>query len=689
MSDIAAGALPVSTGPETTDYLVGEFSGATGRAEISAILALGGGSSGGGGSSTLGGDTDVDFTNATAGAVLGVNPISFGQRQRVSGTISGGGTLTVALTEAALQNSLLVAYVATEGGAPGGGSITAPPTGFSLVIDQAAQDGGGIASYVFQKRASGGETSVAISVGTNYSGGAVLVVEEWAGAQSIGSTSGVNYATGVDGGTVTITNVPAGAVVVALQETYGQPDQGPVSGYSDFYLKSAGNAGMNLYEQTVETEGSVSFTFTQSGNGPAESHILLAIPSAGNKPYAFVPQSSGGGGSSYPGVSLVNDFNNSSTPSFTPTIGQKYTFVCEYTLTTASQNMRAQLETPSTQSFEVAIINNSLAAANYTGSSTYETTYNVGGSAGLGKRTITMEFCVYAGNLIDFRGFCDGFYAGGFYQVALTELSGQPLTPYYYTDSPTPTSAKLYEGWLVTEIADALTSVSSSGGSSSGSTTPYDSVVLSQSPAHYWPLNDAAGATSAADMGIGTAAPLTQQGTVTFGAPGLALDGETSVLFPGVPGSYLQMPAEAQPAGNFTLSLILLPANTLNGTDQQFAGFDIVATDGVFLAKIHQNAYSYSQDQILNITGVAAAGSYRTHVAYAYNSSSTLMTIYVNGIPSFTNTATLTASTTAGSFGSSPPSGTNSFFGRMAKIGLWNSLLTQAQIFAQVKAAGL
>jgi len=186
---------------------------------------------------------------------------------------------------------------------------------------------------------------------------------------------------------------------------------------------------------------------------------------------ASAPASGGSGGSgSSTGVLLVNDFNNSATPSFTPTIGQKYTFVCEYTLTTASQTMRAQLQTPSNQSFEVAILNNALAAANYTGSSVDETTYNVGGSAGLGKRTITVEFCVYAGNVIDFRGFCDGFYAGGFYQVPLTDLSGEPLTPYYYTDSPTPTSAKLYQGWLVTEIADAITTVGGSSGGGSSST---------------------------------------------------------------------------------------------------------------------------------------------------------------------------------------------------------------------------
>jgi hypothetical protein len=261
----------------------------------------------GGGSSTLGGDTDVDFTNATAGAVLGVNPISFGRRQRVVGSVNAGGTVTATLAEPASVNSLLVAYLATNCDA------VSTPTGFSELLYQGASNSSpsnpsGV--FVYFKFAAGGETalSIAITPGNAYApGGAVLVVEEWTGA-TLGNASGTNFVSGAAGTananqtTLTLDNVPAGSVVIAIQDTNTSGDQGAVAGWTEYYNPSATtspNMGLDLWEQTESTEQNVSFTFTAlEGNVGSEAHALIRIDSTGNKPFAFVPQSSGGSSTS-------------------------------------------------------------------------------------------------------------------------------------------------------------------------------------------------------------------------------------------------------------------------------------------------------------------------------------------------------------------------------------------------------
>jgi hypothetical protein len=217
----------------------------------------------------------------------------------------------------------------------------------------------------------------------------------------------------------------------------------------------------------------------------------------------------------------------------------------------------------------------------------------------------------------------------------------------------------------------------------------YDATVLAQTPTHYWPLNDAVGATSAADV-IGAAA-LAVEGSPVFGYPPLAADSETSCYFPGASGSYLQMAAGAQPSGSFSLSLILQPGNTTQ--DNQFVSFSLTGVSGTFAGKITQNGsapatWAWTAAQIANHPSLATASPNKTHIVYTYNGSH--VTVYVNGTPVVSTAASVTASVTAGAFGSDPSNGTTSMSGRIGKIALWNGVvLTQAQINAQVAAAGL
>jgi hypothetical protein len=205
----------------------------------------------------------------------------------------------------------------------------------------------------------------------------------------------------------------------------------------------------------------------------------------------------------------------------------------------------------------------------------------------------------------------------------------------------------------------------------------YDSLILSQSPTHYWPLNDVAGSSEAADL-VGSQ-PLTPSGSPAFGAAPLALDGETSVWSSGSADS-LTMSEACQPTGNFSISFLCSIAALTGATAWSFGN-----SNGNFGIGVYNTGSPYVFALLSNLinwyyTNVAVSAS-KVHVCVTYNAGTFL--VYINGALALdSGSITCTPSTTTGSISGVP--------GRMAKAALWvGTVLTLQQVLAQVAAAGL
>jgi hypothetical protein len=221
-----------------------------------------------------------------------------------------------------------------------------------------------------------------------------------------------------------------------------------------------------------------------------------------------------------------------------------------------------------------------------------------------------------------------------------------------------------------TTIAELVTA--GGGGSSGGSTTPYDSVILAQSPAHYWPLNDAAGSTSAADT-VGSN-PLTFNGTPTFGFPPLGKDGEPSAYCDD--SNYFIIPGAALQVADYTATLLFMPGEMANNNN-------ILA-----LGTTGNNSYLQTLSGGYRVVVNGGGSSTTSSVSAGRAVHLTLQqvsgmgtTLYLNGMKIANVNAAQAAGITSGILGA--------LVCRVAKLAYWDSAISFAHILAQVTAAGL
>jgi hypothetical protein len=246
------------------------------------------------------------------------------------------------------------------------------------------------------------------------------------------------------------------------------------------------------------------------------------------------------------------------------------------------------------------------------------------------------------------------------------------------------TSLEALTGALTFDSSDGSVAISAAGsvidltatGGGGGGGTAYDSVVLAQSPTHYWPLSDTAGSTTAADV-VGSQ-PMTNGSTVTFGAPGLAQDGATSCFSAGS-GGVLYIPSACQPTGNFSVSYLMAMAP--NGP---FANFAFGTTSAAFCIGAYSGGSGINFALLSQLVAwyqtVIPFNPGKVHIAVTNNGGN--CSLYINGAEALNVGISITPQTVNGQILNAQ--------GRMAKVGLWNgTVLTQAQILAQVAAAGL
>ena len=215
----------------------------------------------------------------------------------------------------------------------------------------------------------------------------------------------------------------------------------------------------------------------------------------------------------------------------------------------------------------------------------------------------------------------------------------------------------------------------------------YDSVILAESSlTHYWPMNEAVGATAAVDAK--GSSNMTAHGAAAFGSRPMTRDGESSVLFQGVSTSdYLDFPSGVlTSSGLFSLEMII-------------SGIWIFNTVQVFFSLSSGNqldiyAENASSDRVfLNIggTGGVVANNSQlssgtpTHLTFVWTGASA-PTLYINAVPRLTGSGVsrpvqASAGTVGMKQGASFP-----FGGCVSKIAVYNDALTAAKVAAHYAA---
>lgn len=241
----------------------------------------------------------------------------------------------------------------------------------------------------------------------------------------------------------------------------------------------------------------------------------------------------------------------------------------------------------------------------------------------------------------------------------------------------------------------------------SGGKRTYQSVILADSPAAYWRLGEAAGATTAVDLVAG--ANGTYQGTPTLAQPGLITgDPDTSVAFGG--------PTEATdyitttytgPAGSaartFECWVDGVVLDTGIGSGNCLMGYGANTTSNKFLIRIEDGANGSAGAVRLEITGdyiigsLSIADGLRHHIVLAFDGP-TLQDrrLYIDGVADTTvsgvGTGTTTVATTAAALTlaaddlSTSPTVYRYFQGTLDEVAFYNSALTAAQATAHYNA---
>jgi hypothetical protein len=112
------------------------------------------------------------------------------------------------------------------------------------------------------------------------------------------------------------------------------------------------------------------------------------------------------------------------------------------------------------------------------------------------------------------------------------------------------TSGRVTEAWFDTSLGPAASAV---GAGNAPSTTPYQDVVMADSPLVYLPLNDVVGSTTAEDVS-GNNQDGTASGSPTFGQTSL-IDAESGTALSVSNGGYIDVPITGLPSGSSSVAL--------------------------------------------------------------------------------------------------------------------------------------
>lgn len=204
----------------------------------------------------------------------------------------------------------------------------------------------------------------------------------------------------------------------------------------------------------------------------------------------------------------------------------------------------------------------------------------------------------------------------------------------------------------------------------------YDDAVLADAPVAYFPLDDAAGATTLRNLGSKSWVASPAATGVTLGAAGIG-DGATSASFDGAGGSHVKLTSVGY--GAFTAGSIEFLASPSTGG----GAVKTYASAASWWEVLGYNGLTWKAGPTAYVTSGTAALSGRSHVAAVWDGAN--VTWYVNGVTVATKpyTSTVTAATgQSGNIG-------NTVAGRMAGVAFYEKALTADRVLAHAKAAGL
>lgn len=205
----------------------------------------------------------------------------------------------------------------------------------------------------------------------------------------------------------------------------------------------------------------------------------------------------------------------------------------------------------------------------------------------------------------------------------------------------------------------------------------YDDAVLADAPVAYFPLDDAAGATTLRNLGSKSWVASPAATGVTLGATGIG-DGATSASFDGVVGSQVNLTSVNY--GAFTAGSIEFLVSPSTGG----AGIKTYARASTWWEVLGYQGITWKAGGTAYVTSGTSALSGRSHVAAVWDGAN--VTWYVNGAAvatkPYTSTVTAVTGQSSGNIG-------NGTAGRMAGVAFYEKALTADRVLAHAKAAGL
>jgi hypothetical protein len=292
-------------------------------------------------------------------------------------------------------------------------------------------------------------------------------------------------------------------------------------------------------------------------------------------------------------------------------------------------------------------------------------------------------------------------------QIAVTGTDTEPVvavvtTPSFSTVSATTVSATSVNSTNVT--ASSLTNgqcvqagtggvLQASGGACGASGgTPYDTTILAEpSLTHYWPLNDAALSSAAADAK--GSVNLTVEGSgLVFGAPPITHDAETCLYFDGNGSDYLDFPnTPLIPAsGDYTVEMVVsLPGWFPSGTPTDMFIYSSDSSYNSALAVLSTQSVGGLNDPIswdilanaTSGTGPPLSPSHSLLIDIVASGSTT--TLWMNAVPT-APVASVGRQSGVGKVGQSTASSAFPYLGYESKFAIYSSALSQAQMFAHL-----
>lgn len=216
-------------------------------------------------------------------------------------SISGAGSLTATLPQAATANNVLTVFVTATYGSTGSATCSTP-VGWTLDDTQASGGSSQSSIWVFHKVAAGGDSAPVFAIGGAVAGTSFAVAEEWSGVDTATPVrgDGTNASTTTSGSITLTDSISAQSGDVILSGATSRPASactymwGGGSATDTFVNQTGNTAIVGTGSQTVATSGTITPSVTLSAaRGGAMVSIALKLAGSGGAPQSVSPSGIG------------------------------------------------------------------------------------------------------------------------------------------------------------------------------------------------------------------------------------------------------------------------------------------------------------------------------------------------------------------------------------------------------------